>query len=63
MDETSEVINVVVSSTFVAEPLQEALETWLSELRIGRLSCSLLTIRFSSNCSTLPVHLQRISVD
>ena len=34
MDETSEIIKVVISSTFVAEPLREALETWLSELRI-----------------------------
>ena len=34
MDETSETIKVVISSTFVAEPLREALETWLSELRI-----------------------------
>jgi len=34
LEETSEIMNVVISSTFVAEPLREALETWLSELRI-----------------------------
>jgi FkbH-like protein len=35
MDSTSQPINVVISSTFVAEPLQQSLKAWIRELQIA----------------------------